>query len=318
LGKDSGRRYCLAKFIPIRYKRKHFVVYGLPAIASALGSFTTAEVEVIEGNGWVVDDQRPTTPGYKEAKFDDAMQSIRNVLNYLTINTTKQRLQIKFSGDLVAASGVGASAAQCTSLARALNNTFNLQLDDGQINKAAYEGEKAYHGTPSGIDNTASTFGGLIWFIKNLEGNENTIKLLSSPIKIPLVIGNTGITASTTEVVADVRKLKNANPEKFNIIFNTYEHLAQEAKNALINGNIEKIGSLMNQNHKLLQKIDVSGDLNDYLVEIALNNGATGAKMTGTGRGGLIIALAKNSLIQDQIYTSIIEEGFTAWKSTIG
>ncbi|TFG00687.1 MAG: hypothetical protein EU542_07840, partial [Promethearchaeota archaeon] len=218
--KDLGRPYYLAKFIPIRYKRKHFVVYGLPAIASALESSTIADINVLEGHGWIVDDQRPATPGYKKVKYNDAMQSIKNVLNYLKIDTINQKLQITFSGDLVAASGVGASAAQCTSLARALNNTFNLNLDNDQINNAAYEGEKAYHGTPSGIDNTVSTFGGLIWFQKNLNGKKNTINLLKSPLKIPLVIGNTGITASTTEVVADVRKLKNENPKKFNKIFN--------------------------------------------------------------------------------------------------
>lgn len=294
------------------------MVYGLPAIASALESSTIADINVLEGHGWIVDDQRPATPGYKKVKYNDAMQSIKNVLNYLKIDTINQKLQITFSGDLVAASGVGASAAQCTSLARALNNTFNLNLDNDQINNAAYEGEKAYHGTPSGIDNTVSTFGGLIWFQKNLNGKKNTINLLKSPLKIPLVIGNTGITASTTEVVADVRKLKNENPKKFNKIFNIYKDLAQKAKNALLQGNIKEIGSLMNHNHKLLQQINVSGDINDQLVQIALNNGAKGAKMTGTGRGGLIIALAENVKVQDQIYNSIVNEGFTAWKTKIG
>lgn len=294
------------------------MVYGLPAIASALGSSTTAEVNILEGNGWIVDDQRPATPGYKKVKYNDAMKSIENILNYLKIDTDYQKLHITFSGDLVAASGVGASAAQCTSLARALNNTFNLNLNDDQINNAAYEGEKAYHGTPSGIDNTASTFGGLIWFKKNLNGKKNTIDLLRSPIKIPLVIGNTGITASTTEVVADVRKLKNENPEKFSKIFNNYDTLAQKAKDALLEGKIKEVGTLMNQNHKLLQQINVSGAINDRLVEIALNNGATGAKMTGTGRGGLVIALADNAKVRDQISNSFVTEGFTAWKTKIG
>jgi mevalonate kinase len=265
-----------------------------------------------------VEDQRPATPGYKKAKYKEAMQSIENVINYLNIDTTNNKLQIKFSGSLVAASGVGASAAQCTSLARALNNTFNLNLDDNQINNAAYEGEKAYHGTPSGIDNTASTYGGLIWFIKDLTGGKNTMDLLQSPVKIPLVIGNTGITASTTEVVADVRKLKDNNPLKFEKIFNEYKNLAEKAKNALLKGDMKKIGSLMNQNHYLLQEISVSGTINDNLVKIALDNGALGAKMTGTGRGGLIIALAKNSNIQEQISKAIIKKGFNAWNTNIG
>jgi mevalonate kinase len=299
-------------------KRHHFVVYGLPAIASALGTYTIAQVNIIEGNGWTVDDQRPATPGYKKLKYNDAIQSIENVLSYLNINTHDQRLQIEFSGNLVAASGVGASAAQCTSLARALNDTFNINLDDEQINNAAYEGEKAYHGTPSGIDNTASTYGGLIWFVKNLSGGKNTMELLKSPIKIPLVIGNTGITASTTEVVADVRKSKENNPLKFEKIFKRYKNLVEEAKQALLAGDINTIGSLLNQNHKLLQEINVSGDLNDKLVNIALDNDAVGAKMTGTGRGGLIIALAENRNIQEKISKAIIKKGFNAWNTNIG
>ncbi|MHA2088680.1 MAG: mevalonate kinase, partial [Promethearchaeota archaeon] len=297
---------------------EHFVVYGLPAIASALASFTTATVTVSEGNGWVVDDQRPATIGYKKKKYDEAIQSIQNVISHLSIDTKKQKLEITFAGNLFAASGVGASAAQCTSLARALNDEFNLELDDEKINEAAYEGEKAYHGTPSGIDNTASTYGGLIWFVKNLVGGKNTMDLLQSPKKIPLVIANSGITASTTEVVADVRRLKEENPDKYEGIFTKYKDLAGKAKIALLNGDIIGIGELMNQNHALLQNITVSGDINDKLVGISLKNGAIGAKMTGTGRGGLTIALVENEEIQEKVALAIESEGYDAWKSMIG
>ncbi len=293
-------------------------MYGLPAIASALGSSTTTEVKVIEGNGWTVDDQRPATPGYKKKKFNESMQSIKNVVEYLKIDTENQELEITFAGDLIAASGVGASAAQCTSLSRAINDTFDLNLNDEEINKAAYEGEKAYHGTPSGIDNTASTYGGLIWFVKNLEGGKNTMNLLQSPKKMPLIIANSGITASTIEVVADVRRLKEESPKKFEKIFTKYERLAAEAKKALLEADITTIGNLMNQNHKLLQDITVSGEINDKLVEIALKNGSIGAKMTGTGRGGLVIALAENEEVQDKIAKAIEKEGFNAWKTMIG
>jgi mevalonate kinase len=74
----------------------------------------------------------------------------------------------------------------------------------------------------------------------------------------------------------------------------------------------------MNQNHKLLQYITVSGEANDKLVEIALQNGAVGAKMTGTGRGGLVIALAKNKDKQIKIATAVENKGFDAWKTMIG
>ena len=246
------------------------------------------------------------------------MLSIANVINHLKVDVKNQRLEITFAGDLIAASGVGASAAQCTSLARALNDTFTLDLDDEKINEAAYEGEKAYHGTPSGIDNTASTYGGLIWFVKSMGGGRNTMELLHSLRKMPIVLANTGITASTTEVVNDVRRLRDENPGKTEKIFGAYEKLAEKAKKALLEGDLSAVGGLMNQNHRLLQQITVSGKVNDELVGTSLENGAVGAKLTGTGRGGLVIALAEDGGTQEEIAKAIEKKGYTAWRTTIG
>lgn len=297
---------------------EHFVVYGLPAIASALGSQTVATVTVKEGKGWVVDDQRPATPGYKKKKFDEAQEAIQNVIDFMKIDTETQKLEIKFSGQLIVASGVGASAAQVVSLARAFNEEFKMDWNDEQINDAAYEGEKAYHGTPSGIDNAAATFGGLIWFERNLSGGKNIIKPVDSKKKIPFVIGNTGLIASTTEVVGDVKKLKEGKPEEFDNFLKEYREISEKAKKALKEGDVETIGKLMNLNHKLLQNITVSCKELDTLVDLALANGALGAKMTGTGRGGLAIAIAPNVEIQDKIAKSFEENGIAAWKSTVG
>ena len=94
--------------------------------------------------------------------------------------------------------------------------------------------------------------------------------------------------------------------------------MAIDAKVALLEGDYIGIGKLMNQNHKLLQDITVSGEINDKLVDIALKHGALGAKMTGTGRGGLIIALAENEKVQNNITSAIEAEGYDAWKTMIG
>ncbi|UCD96470.1 MAG: mevalonate kinase [Candidatus Bathyarchaeota archaeon] len=296
---------------------EHFVVYGLPSIASALGTYTIANVQVVNGSGWTVNDQRPATPGYKERKRDEAMQSITNIMDHLNVDVKNQRIDITFTGDLVAASGVGASAAQCTSLARALSDTFNLNLNDEKINEAAYEGEKAYHGTPSGIDNTAATYGGLIWF-RRLGVEKTAINRLQSPTKMLIVLVNSGITSSTTEVVADVRQLREEHPKEMDKIFGEYEKLAEAARKALLQGDIATIGDLMNQNHRLLQQITVSSKINDALVETALENGAIGAKLTGTGRGGLVICLAANEVVREEIVGAVEEKGYRAWKTTIG
>jgi len=112
--------------------------------------------------------------------------------------------------------------------------------------------------------------------------------------------------------------LKKKNPEKFEEIFNKYEILAHKAKKALLEGKNIEIGTLMNQNHKLLQEITVSGEINDKLVDITLKNGALGAKVTGTGRGGLVISIAENGEIQEKIAKAIEKEGFDAWRTMIG
>ena len=181
---------------------EHFVVYGIPAIASAIGLRTTAQVVPSEMPGIVIEDNRLETPGYKIGKLEHQQDSLRRMLAFMKINPEEHKYKIVLGGDLVAASGVGASAASCTAIARALSDELGLGLSDEQINEVAYEGEKGYHGTPSGIDNTASTFGGLIWFKK---GEKNIIERLQISKPIEIVMGNTGI-------VMYLSKLRQRNP----------------------------------------------------------------------------------------------------------
>jgi mevalonate kinase len=224
-------------------------------------------------------------------------------------------MRIELGGDLVAASGVGASAASCTAIARALSQHFGLSLDDNRINAIAYEGEKGYHGTPSGIDNTVSTFGGLIWYVK---GTPPVFEQIPTPRALEIVVANTGMTASTSEVVADVKRRKEAEPQKFEEIFNEYTEVVHDVRKALEAGDAAKIGKLMNKNHMLLQRLGVSCDELDDIVEIALRNGALGAKMTGTGRGGNAIALTPGEALQGKVAAALENEGFEVLKTKVG
>lgn len=297
---------------------EHFVVYGVPALASAIGAATTCVVESKDGTGYELIDDRPEVPGYKEKKFEDQKISIKNVLDFMGVNLDEKALKITFGGELVCASGVGASAASCVSLARAINDEFNLGWDDEKINDAAYEGEKGYHGTPSGIDNTASTFGGLVYFIRNLEGGPNTIETIKLKKPIELVIASSGMTASTAVVVGDVRKKKEEDPEWFESIAKEYQDVVKEGRKALENMELERVGQLMNKNHALLQKITVSNDVLDKMITLARDNGALGAKVTGTGRGGNIISLTPSSELQNKVYNVLKDAGYPAWKTLIG
>jgi len=297
---------------------EHFVVYGLPAIAAAIGAKTIAEVERVDKPGVELIDDRPQTPGYKKEKAKEQWESINRILTFCGIDLHDKGVKISLGGDLVAASGIGASAASCVALARALNHEFNLGWSEEKINEAAYEGEKGYHGTPSGIDNTVATFGGVIWFQKRSGQAPNLIEKIKIKHPISIVIGNTGLTSSTSRVISDVRSLKERNPERFEKILQRFQNVVTAARESLIKRDLRRIGELMNENQSLLREIQVSCTELDELVETSLDNGAYGAKLTGTGRGGLMIALTPSRQIQMNVATAIGEKGYTVWSTSIG
>ena len=141
-----------------------FVLDEVPAIVSSISYETVTTVERVAGEGWILEDDRVEVPGYKERKREQQGRSIDRILEVLGIDVKKIPIKITVGGTLLAGSGVGASAASCVSLARALNAEFELGLSIEEINRVAWQGEFPYHGVASGVDNTASTYGGLLRF----------------------------------------------------------------------------------------------------------------------------------------------------------
>ena len=293
---------------------EHFVVYGIPSIVSAIGDATVATVEKTESGGIQLVDNRPATPGYKEGYKEQQKDSLKRVLEAMNISGT-ENLKITLGGTLYAASGVGASAASCTAMARALNQFYNMGLPDDRINEIAYEGEKGYHGTPSGVDNTASTYGGLIWFVR---GEKNIFDPIKMKEPVEIVMGNTGKVANTKAAVAGVKERKEKFPEKYNEIFASADKVAHDAREALEAHDLTRVGQLMNKNHELLQQIEVSSEELDLLVDTARKAGAVGAKMTGGGLGGYMVALTPGITLQEKVAHAIEEKGFSILKTKIG
>jgi mevalonate kinase len=295
---------------------EHFVVYGLPAIASAIGARTTAHVERHPGSGVELDDKRPETKGYKTEKAGQQKESLNLMLKFMNVDVKNNAFRVTLAGDLLAASGVGASAASCAAIARAFSEELDLGFSDDKINDVAYEGEKGYHGTPSGIDNTAATYGGLIWYKREGPSHHMERMRLKSPVEI--VMGNTGLVADTKAVVGAVKERKEKEPEKYARIFNAAGKLALEARKQLEGFHLEEVGYYMNENHALLQQIGVSCPELDLLVDLALNNGALGAKLTGTGRGGYMVALTPGKDLQERVAKAMEKKGFQALRTSIG
>jgi len=295
---------------------EHFVVYGIPAIASAIGARTTAVVQRRAGSGVELNDERPETKGYKAEKLAQQKESLDRMLEFMNIDTKNNSFSITLAGDLIAASGIGASAASCAAIARAFSQELGLNYSDDRVNEVAYEGEKGYHGTPSGIDNTAATFGGLIWYKR--EGASHLMEHMRLKRPVEIMMGNTGLVADTKIVVGGVKERKEKQPKKYGRIFKNAEQLAHDARKQLEAFNLEKVGGYMDENHALLQQIEVSCPELDALVDLARDNGAFGAKMTGTGKGGYMVALTPSRDLQERVARAIEKKGFEALRTTIG
>jgi mevalonate kinase len=296
---------------------EHFVVHGVPGIASAVDSAADSIVKKAQ-KGINVTDERTGAKGYAEKKKLQQLESIERMLTAMNLDPKNTAINIWLGGNLPGFSGLGASAASSVAIARAIAEEFNLDLSDEKINDVAYEAEKAYAGNPSGIDNTAATFGGLIWFKKNLSSGSNTIEQLSIREPVEIVIGNTGIVANTKAMVAGVAERKQNNPKKYDSVFRQAEELAHKGRKALEKFDLKQVGELMNENHRLLQEIEVSCKELDYLVDLARKKGAVGAKMTGGGGGGCMLALTPGKAVQEKVACAIESEGFEVLRTKIG
>jgi mevalonate kinase len=293
-----------------------FVLEEVPAIVSAISYETEATVERMDGTGWVLEDNRIEVPGYKEKKKEQQVRSIDRILEVMNIDTRKNPIKITFGGTLLAGSGVGASAASCVSLARALNKEFNLGYPTEEINRVAWQGEFPYHGVASGVDNTASTYGGLLLFrlIKGMQHFER----IKTPQPFEIVLANSGITANTALLDEFSERQKKEDPDLFSSRMQTITDQAYNMKQALEAGDLHSVGTIMTTNHKLLREMEYSHETLDDLCELALEKGAWGAKVTGGGRGGYMVALTPGEKLQDTVASAFDRGGYKIIRAVIG
>jgi len=195
---------------------------------------------------------------------------------------------IRVTSTIPIASGLGSGAAVSVAIIRALSAFLGQPLPDERVSALTYEVEKLHHGTPSGIDNTVVTYARPVYFIKG-----QPIETFHVGAPFTIVIGDTGISAPTKEAVSDVRKLWEADQPRWEKIFDEVGKIVHKARHAIERGDIPALGPLMDENHKLLQEMTVSCPELDRLVEAARKSGALGAKLSGGGRGGNMIALVE-------------------------
>jgi len=293
-----------------------FVLRGVPAIVAALPYETVAVVDRIDAEGWVLEDNRNEVPGYKDKKKEQQIGSINRILEVMKIDVKKNPLKITYGGSLLAGSGVGASAASCVSLAKALNEEFKFGLSIDEINHIGWEGEFAYHGTPSGVDNTASTYGGILFY--RVADDEKKFEQIAVKEPIDLVLANSGVTSDTSTLGAFVDQIRDRDPDLFKTRLKMITDQSLEMKQALETGHLETVGSIMSQNHQILIDLGLSHETLVYLCNMALEMGALGAKVTGGGRGGYMVALTPGESLQQTVAEAMEKEGYKVIRARIG
>ncbi len=267
---------------------EHAVVYGRPALAVPVTQ-VRASVEISDSARKGIWIDAPDIDLHAELNTlpsDHPLAAvIHNLLFTLRIDPFPS-LNIKIDSAIPVASGLGSGAAVSVALVRALSHHLGRPVTDEDVNAFAFEIEKLHHGIPSGIDNTVVTYAKPVYFVK---GQPLETFKVGKPFTI--VIGDTGIPAPTRESVGDVRKMWEVDKLKWEDVFDKVGVIAKKARKKIEDGRWEELGELMDQNHTLLQELTVSSSELDKLVLAARKAGALGAKLSGGGRGGNMIAL---------------------------
>jgi len=289
---------------------EHAVVYGRPAIAvpvTQVRACTTVE-DAGKGQGLLIhatDLQlrhqvgSPISVGHPAYHLE---ATVRHTLQRLNIEHTPA-LILTVSSTVPIARGMGSGAAVATAIVRALAQHLGQPLSPQEVSELVYQTEVIHHGTPSGIDNTVIAFEQPVYFVKG-----QPIEFLRLKQSFWLVIGDTGISSPTKEVVGDVRRAWQSDAQRYEALFDRIGAIVVCARDALACGEIATLGKLMDENQKLLEALDVSSPELQRLIAAARQAGAWGAKLCGAGRGGNMIALVRPEKAQS-IATAIREAG---------
>ena len=269
---------------------EHAVVYGRPALAVPVTQVqATATVsENSRGGVWIEAPNINLSSELSRLALDHPLAAVVNSVFFALSVVRPPACTVYLQSTIPVAAGLGSGAAVSVAILRALSEFLGAPLSDERVNKLAFEAEKLHHGTPSGIDNTVVTYAKPVYFTKG-----QPIKTFRVGSAFTIVIGDTGIFAPTKESVGAVRKLRDADPPRWEKIFNRVGEIVWDARQAIERGDTAELGLLMDANQSLLQEMTVSSVELDHLIEIARTSGALGAKLSGGGRGGNMIALVR-------------------------
>ncbi|NOX52606.1 MAG: hydroxymethylglutaryl-CoA reductase, degradative [Gammaproteobacteria bacterium] len=290
---------------------EHAVVYGRPAIALPIP--LAVEAFVLKENSGGINILIPRWG--LEQKVNDNAQGLTGALAKVIgqLELLDQSMTIKVFPHVPRAMGLGGSSAFAVAILRAISHTYKLQLAEARINELAFECEKAAHGTPSGVDNTVATYGAPLLYKRVNEQPQFETITLGQPLE--LVVGLTGKESLTADAVARVRKAWTQYPARYEGIFDQIGQLTEAGHEGLISGHLEEVGELMNLCHGYLNALQLSTPELEDLVHIARTHGALGAKLTGGGVGGSMVALCLDN--QHDVQNAMQASGYQTLEITL-
>jgi len=257
---------------------EHFVVYDKPALVSAIGLRAYAEAER-SSRGIILDGWTGENPAIRASAY------IAEELEY------SGGINLRIWSSIPQSVGLGSSASVSVASAAATSLLLKGELDLELIMRAAHIGESLVHYRPSGIDTTIATYGG-----GGIYTRSKRFKSMDFNLDEILII-NTRKARRTGDLVKKVKEFKDAHGEEFEKILEDAEQIIWEAVDALRARDVESIGKLMLRNQELLRKVGVSSKEIEDVIELCMKSGAFGAKLTGAGGGGCVIAVAEEGKI---------------------
>lgn len=287
---------------------EHAVVYGRPAMAAPVHQVqATATLRVEEGAGELWIDAADVNQRFALSAAptaDPLAQAVHLALALLQRSAPGGELRVRSTIPL--AGGMGSGAAVSTAIVRAVAAWAGRTLPPATLSSLVYEVERLHHGTPSGIDNTVIAYAQPVWFVKGQAPQPFVI-----PHTFWLVIASTGIASPTRATVGDVRRGWQADPASYERLFDEVAELVEAGRTAMLAGDWPRLGALMTANHALLGQMGVSTPLLDRLAATATAAGAFGAKLSGGGRGGNVIALVEPA-VAETVAAALCDAGAAA------
>ncbi len=276
---------------------EHAVVYGLPAIAIPLSGIRARAIGKASADTLTIfaEDLGQAPLRIVGDEYDRANPlSLMAGLTAKLVGAASICGEIRIRSELPIASGLGSGAAVSAALGRAVAQLHGAEIPDDDLNRLVFEVEKLHHGTPSGIDNTVVVYEKPVYFRRDA-----ALEVITIRSGLRIVLADTGVASLTRDAVADVRALARKAPKRTGRIFDEIGTIVDEARDCIERGSLDRLGALMTANHEMLQALTVSSPELDSLVDAALKAGALGAKLSGGGRGGNIIALCAGDSLCD-------------------